>query len=94
MKTNKFILSGYRINFRSYIDATKSIFMIHNETFNVWSHLVGAVIFIYFFYYTVLYMPPTSLKERSVQDLWSKPFDIGQLDSLTCQIEEGEFIHS
>ena len=66
MKTNKHVWSGYRINFRSYFNATKSILMIHNETVNVWSHLIGALVFIYLFCYTVVYMTPPSLSNKSL----------------------------
>jgi predicted membrane channel-forming protein YqfA (hemolysin III family) len=33
---------GYRINFYSFKLILKSIFMVHNETANIWSHLIGA----------------------------------------------------
>jgi adiponectin receptor len=37
-----FILSGYRNDY-SYIMCLKSIFCIHNETMNVWTHLFAAI---------------------------------------------------
>jgi adiponectin receptor len=40
--------SGYRIGFNSLSKILKSIFMIHNETVNIWSHLLGAIGFIAF----------------------------------------------
>ena len=43
---NRFILSGYRINFKSAKSLFKSIFMLHNESVNIWSHLLGALFFI------------------------------------------------
>ncbi len=44
----KFILSGYRPLGTSFIYGLKSIFFLHNETLNVWTHIVPLV---YFFYY-------------------------------------------
>lgn len=45
-KDNKHILSGYRPPGMRPIEYVKSAFSIHNDTFNVWSHLFGAVVFV------------------------------------------------
>ena len=37
------ILTGWRINFNSHCKALKSIFMLHNETVNIWSHMLGSL---------------------------------------------------
>jgi hypothetical protein len=42
---NEFITSGYRINHTSCCRALKSLFTCHNESVNVWSHLLGAIFF-------------------------------------------------
>ena len=39
------ITGGYRTN-HSICDCLQSLFQLHNETFNVWSHLIGCVIFL------------------------------------------------
>ena len=41
---NKYIHTGYRTNF-GWRDAFRSVLMIHNETANIWTHLLGLVIF-------------------------------------------------
>ena len=46
---NDHIITGYRLNY-TYWDATKSLFALHNETLNVWSHLLGIILFIYILY--------------------------------------------
>ena len=46
MIDNKFLLSGYRLNFNTISCNIKSLFMKHNELMNVWTHLIGAIIFI------------------------------------------------
>ena len=43
---NDYILHGYRINFNTVGRILRSLFMIHNETVNVWSHLIGVLVFI------------------------------------------------
>mmetsp|Transcript_9896 Transcript_9896/g.13410 ORF Transcript_9896/g.13410 Transcript_9896/m.13410 type:complete len:97 (+) Transcript_9896:259-549(+) len=45
MLDNDFILRGYRINFKTCGEITSSIFKIHNETVNIWSHLLGMLLF-------------------------------------------------
>ena len=45
MRHNRHIKKGYRINFNTYWKLLKSLFMIHNETINVWTHLIGMLIF-------------------------------------------------
>lgn len=46
---NEFILAGYRINHHSCCSTVKSLFTCHNESVNVWSHLMGAAVFLGFF---------------------------------------------
>ena len=45
---NKYIVTGYRINFVTWRQIIRSLFLWHNETMNIWTHLVG------FFVYTVV----------------------------------------
>jgi len=42
-----------------------SLFELHNETGNVWSHLIGALLFVWFTFYVTVYMqaPVSSMKE-------------------------------
>lgn len=51
---NEYIRTGYRINFRTVPQILKSLFMIHNETVNIWSHLVGAIAFIAFLVFALV----------------------------------------
>jgi adiponectin receptor len=45
MKDNEYILTGYRRQSNSYLRSIKSILALHNETGNIWSHLIGALLF-------------------------------------------------
>jgi len=42
-----FVLSGYRKNAKSHWYCFKSMFRLHNETVNIWTHFIGAVWFLY-----------------------------------------------
>eukprot|EP01083_Nonionella_stella_P063058 163910_1 len=43
--SNEFILNGYRKFCVSAKDCLRSIFAIHNETLNIWTHLLGCCLF-------------------------------------------------
>ncbi|KAK1833475.1 adiponectin receptor protein 1 [Podospora conica] len=45
-RDNEFIMTGYRRASFSYAASLKTLFGIHNETANIWSHLLGALLFI------------------------------------------------
>ncbi len=51
-----YIIHGYRINFDSWKKIFKSLLMVHNETVNVWSHLVGAILIIVCIFYTAVFI--------------------------------------
>ncbi|KUI68671.1 hypothetical protein VM1G_04295 [Cytospora mali] len=42
---NAFIITGYRQTSNSYWGSFGSIFALHNESVNIWSHLLGAITF-------------------------------------------------
>ncbi|CAI2373976.1 unnamed protein product [Moneuplotes crassus] len=54
-----YIKTGYRIGYTSFKDCFKSIFSIHNETVNIWTHLVGIFMYIFLSYYVCYLMPTT-----------------------------------
>ena len=41
MQWNKFILTGYRLNYVTWRQILGSLFQWHNETINIWTHLIG-----------------------------------------------------
>lgn len=45
LQDNKYIHSRYRANY-SLSDCAKSLFKLHNETFNIWTHFFGAAFFL------------------------------------------------
>ena len=45
LKDNKFLLHNHRPAFGSFRQCARSIFKLHTETMNIWTHLVGSVAF-------------------------------------------------
>lgn len=43
LRDNEFIHKGYRINYKTFWLVLKSLFMCHNETVNIWTHLIGLI---------------------------------------------------
>lgn len=50
---NKYIIYGYRVDFTKKRDLLKSLFMKHNELMNIWTHLIGGIVFVGLVFYTV-----------------------------------------
>ena len=44
---NHYIYSGYWINYESYSDCVKSTCQCHNQTMNIWTHLLGMIFFLF-----------------------------------------------
>lgn len=55
LQDNEFITKGYRIDY-SIRDTVTSLFRVHNETGNIWTHLIGAQV------------PSSEVPSRSVLD--------------------------
>merc|ERR1712196_448488 len=45
-KDNEFLIRGYRINYTNWSSLIKSTCIFHNETINIWTHLIPALSFI------------------------------------------------
>ena len=43
LRDNEYIITGYRANW-SVRDTLRSLFLLHNETGNVWTHLLGGCV--------------------------------------------------
>ena len=55
-KDNEYIKRGYLLYCDSIFKAFKSLFCLHNESINVWSHLLGAIFFIFLICYTAIFI--------------------------------------
>ena len=56
VQDNEFIKGGYLLNCTTFKKTFKSLLIIHNETVNVWSHLLGAIFFFFLIWYTVIFI--------------------------------------
>ena len=44
LKDNEFLIAGHRPQLHSFMECFKSVFRIHTETGNIWTHLLGKLI--------------------------------------------------
>ncbi|DBA84229.1 TPA: hypothetical protein ACH3X2_006294 [Trebouxia sp. C0005] len=56
LQDNEYITTGYRVEL-DFWDSIKSLFGLHNETGNIWTHLIGFVIFLALTIVTVFAKP-------------------------------------
>ena len=56
MQDNEYIREGYILNCNTFKRTLRSLLMIHNETVNVWSHLIGAIFFFFLIWYTTIFI--------------------------------------
>lgn len=61
MIDNYYLLTGYRVGFKTPARLLRTLFMKHNELLNIWTHLIGSLIFIGLFYYIIV--------EKSKEDM-------------------------
>jgi len=54
LRDNEYILTGYRINHNTITRILRSLFMLHNESINVWSHLIGVGVFTFLIAYIAI----------------------------------------
>lgn len=55
---NEYIRGGYRIHFDTAKKIIKSLFICHNESANVWTHLCGTFLFIFLISYVAIWVSP------------------------------------
>ena len=56
IQDNEYIKSGYILNCSTFKKTFKSLFICHNETINIWSHLLGALFFFSLIFYTEFFI--------------------------------------
>ncbi|CAI2362345.1 unnamed protein product [Moneuplotes crassus] len=54
LRDNPEIRTGYRIKYNKFCIVLKSLFMWHNETVNIWSHLLGLMVFFCIIFYVAI----------------------------------------
>ena len=56
LQDNEYIKSGYLIYCNTFNKILKSFLILHNETINIWSHLLGAIFFLCLIFYTSIFI--------------------------------------
>ena len=56
IQDNEYIKTGYILHCNTFKKTFKSLFMWHNETINIWSHLLGALFFFALIFYTEIFI--------------------------------------
>jgi adiponectin receptor len=93
---NKYLLTGYRVNFNSMTSNLRSMFIRHNELMNIWTHFIGAMIFIALIIYTSNSFPRQNWKINEFQtsfvsaiqdsDFWVQNYKTNVLPKLDAFI--------
>ena len=71
VQDNEFLLYGYRINFFTGKKICRSLFMCHNETVNVWSHILISL-FCVFLIFNTEYFFNNSVNFLNSEQIWHK----------------------
>eukprot|EP00056_Hartaetosiga_gracilis_P010989 m.164498 g.164498 ORF g.164498 m.164498 type:complete len:559 (-) comp13425_c0_seq1:2969-4645(-) len=66
MSDNEFILGGYRPVLLSFTRCIHSLSYVHNETGNIFTHLLGGIIFILYAIYVISYRVQTSVEDKAL----------------------------
>ncbi|OMJ30219.1 Adiponectin receptor protein 2 [Smittium culicis] len=82
MRDNSFIKTGYRQPIASLKYCFSSLFFIHNETVNIYSHLIGALIFITLMFTTKALLIQTTPSASSTDILFTYIFLAGAVSCL------------
>ena len=56
LQDNEYIIEGYLLNCNTFKKTLRSLFVLHNESVNVWSHLIGAISFLFLIWYTTVFI--------------------------------------
>ena len=67
--TNKYIKSGYRINYTTWQSILWSVFEVHNESMNVWTHLVGFIVCFITFIILCCFEVDEEIKEKTINGI-------------------------
>ena len=97
MKDNGHITHGYRINFNTPRKILGSLFMVHNESVNIWSHCIPAILILFLLVAFYLMVDGQALRTfRDYHRGLQKGLDhyMHALHNLSLIADYGELTHS
>ena len=68
LQENEYIRKGYVVNCSSFKRALRCLFKFHNETMNTWTHLLGAIFFIFLIFYTLFFISNFNIQLNIIKD--------------------------
>ena len=89
IRDSAYIRRGYLLNCNTIPKVFKSLFMIHNETINIWSHLIASIIVIILIIYTILKINTFEIIKNylnQINNISLKITNIYQFDSIRNSI--------
>lgn len=69
LRDNEYILRGYRVGL-TYKECIKSIFLIHNETSNIWTHFLGNFYFLGVMIWLISFEDSAKLRHRLIGSIF------------------------
>lgn len=97
LRDNEFIVGSYRPE-QSMLSSLRTVWGLHNETGNVWTHLLGFLIFVGLAWYFASHPPaPLALTSDQLDNLWTNVqdrFSHLQSDLLLLEGRVSEGVHA
>ena len=85
---NEYLHKGWRVNYFKFTDCTRSLFQLHNETLNIWTHLIGSIILVIIMIWFMLYLDYSrDFYVKMVNDIKQLSFD-RSFSTITLNIED------
>lgn len=102
LKDNDYIIHGYRLHFNSVGKILKSLFLLHNETINIWTHALGSLLFFTLFIYLLLTTDYSSsslylqdyLSQLELEFKLTKSTIFSSLSAFTSELQSSELPES
>ena len=70
MQDNEYITTGYLLNCTTFKKTFKSLFMCHNETINIWTHIFGALFFLLLIFYTSIFITNYNSQKMKSKEIY------------------------
>lgn len=86
MQSDPYIRQGYRRQLNSFTACTQSIFYLHNESVNIWTHLLPILIYLVVFLLTDYSTHHNGIKLSSADNAALHAYIVGAIACLTFSV--------